>query len=68
MHQGDGTASLTAGRPDIFTFSMHAAKNFPARKARSSLDVELADGLDDDGYMATLEHHLPRVLPGSRRI
>ncbi|RZM05471.1 MAG: histone deacetylase, partial [Sphingomonas sp.] len=27
VHQGDGTAALTAGRGDIFTFSMHAAKN-----------------------------------------
>ena len=35
VHQGDGTASLLAGRDDAFTFSMHAEKNFPVRKARS---------------------------------
>ena len=45
VHQGDGTASLTAGREDIFTFSMHAERNFPVRKARSSLDVGLPDPL-----------------------
>ena len=62
VHQGDGTASLTAGRDDIFTLSLHAEKNFPVRKARSSLDVGLADGIDDDGYLAVLDTHLPRVL------
>jgi acetoin utilization deacetylase AcuC-like enzyme len=62
VHQGDGTASLLAGREDIFTFSIHAEKNFPVRKARSSLDVHLPDSLDDDGYMAALSRHLPDVL------
>jgi acetoin utilization deacetylase AcuC-like enzyme len=62
VHQGDGTASLTAGREDIFTLSLHAEKNFPVRKARSSLDVALPDGLDDDGYMEALTRHLPPVL------
>lgn len=62
VHQGDGTASLTAGRADIFTLSLHAEKNFPVRKARSSLDIALADGTDDDGYMAALTRHLPQVF------
>jgi len=62
VHQGDGTASLTAGRADIFTLSLHAEKNFPVRKARSSRDVALPDGVDDDGYMAALTRHLPQVL------
>ncbi|MBX7542079.1 histone deacetylase [Qipengyuania sp. GH29] len=62
VHQGDGTASLTAGRDDIFTLSIHAEKNFPVRKARSSLDVPLADGTDDDGYLEALERHLPEVF------
>lgn len=62
VHQGDGTASLTAGRADIFTLSLHAEKNFPVRKARSSLDVNLPDGLDDDGYMEALTRHLPKIM------
>lgn len=62
VHQGDGTASLTAGRADIFTLSLHAEKNFPVRKARSSRDVALPDGMDDDGYMAELTRHLPEVM------
>ena len=62
VHQGDGTASLTAAREDIFTLSMHAEKNFPVRKARSTLDVPLPDGVDDDAYMEALERHFPAVL------
>ncbi|WP_420608185.1 histone deacetylase [Novosphingopyxis sp.] len=66
VHQGDGTAALTAGREDIFTFSMHAEKNFPVRKALSDLDVPLPDGTGDDGYMAALSEHWPRLLDGYR--
>jgi len=58
----DGTASLTAGRTDIFTLSLHAEKNFPVRKARSSRDVGLPDGVDDDGFMEALTRHLPEVF------
>ncbi|HAU21078.1 MAG TPA: histone deacetylase [Erythrobacter sp.] len=62
VHQGDGSASLTAGREDIFTLSLHAEKNFPVRKARSNMDVALPDGVDDDGYMEELSRHLPDIL------
>lgn len=62
VHQGDGTASLLAGREDVFTFSMHAEKNFPVRKARSGLDIELPDGTDDARYLDTLASHLPELL------
>ncbi len=62
VHQGDGTASLTAGREDIITFSMHAEKNFPVRKARSDHDVALPDACDDAAYLAALTHHLPILL------
>ncbi|MEP9360611.1 histone deacetylase [Sphingomonas sp. KR3-1] len=64
VHQGDGTASLTAGRPEIATYSIHAEKNFPVRKARSTLDVPLADGVGDDEYMETLERSLLPLLEG----
>ena len=66
VHQGDGTAALTAGHPDIATYSIHAEKNFPVRKARSTLDVPLADGLGDDGYLAALETTLAPMLDVER--
>ncbi|WP_170012764.1 histone deacetylase family protein [Pontixanthobacter rizhaonensis] len=62
VHQGDGTASLTAGREDIFTFSMQAEKNFPVRKARSDLDINLPDNMPDAAYLAELERHLPPIF------
>jgi acetoin utilization deacetylase AcuC-like enzyme len=62
VHQGDGTAALTAERNDIFTISLHAERNFPVRKAISSRDIALPDGLDDNGYMEVLSRALPAVL------
>ncbi|WP_294329676.1 histone deacetylase [uncultured Sphingomonas sp.] len=62
VHQGDGTAALTAGRPDIATYSIHAEKNFPARKARSTLDVGLPDGTGDAEYLEALERTLLPLL------
>jgi acetoin utilization deacetylase AcuC-like enzyme len=62
VHQGDGTALLTAGEPRVFTLSLHAEKNFPARKQASSLDVALPDGLGDRDYLAALDGALPPVL------
>lgn len=62
VHQGDGTAALTAGYPGIATYSIHAEKNFPARKARSTLDVALPDATDDPRYLETLEATLVPLL------
>jgi acetoin utilization deacetylase AcuC-like enzyme len=66
VHQGNGTASLTAANPDIMTLSIHAEKNFPVRKGRSTIDIGLPDGTSDDNYMAVLETQLPRALDGFR--
>jgi acetoin utilization deacetylase AcuC-like enzyme len=62
VHQGDGTASLLAGREDVATYSIHAEKNFPARKARSTLDVPLPDGAGDEAYLDALVATLPPLI------
>ncbi len=62
VHQGDGTAAIFAGDASVFTLSMHGRSNFPFRKARSDLDVELDDGTGDGAYLATLAATLPRAL------
>lgn len=62
VHQGDGTASLLAGRSDIMTVSVHAERNFPVRKARSTLDIGLEDGTDDVRYLDILSDHLPTLI------
>ena len=62
VHQGDGTAALLSGRSDTFTFSIHAEKNFPVRKAHSSFDLGLPDQCGDADYMAALATYLPGAL------
>lgn len=55
VHQGDGTAEIFADEPRVFTFSMHAARNYPVRKVPSDLDVALPDGTGDAAYLRRLE-------------
>lgn len=62
VHQGNGTAAIFEHDAEVFTFSMHGEKNYPAAKMRSRLDVGLPDGIGDREYLATLDRHLPQVL------
>lgn len=62
VHQGNGTATIFANDANVFTFSMHGAKNYPLFKAASTLDVELPDKTSDAEYLATLAEYLPRVF------
>jgi acetoin utilization deacetylase AcuC-like enzyme len=64
VHQGDGTAALCAGREGIATYSIHAEKNFPVRKAESTVDVALPDGTADADYLTALEESLVPLLDG----
>jgi acetoin utilization deacetylase AcuC-like enzyme len=66
VHQGNGTARIFEDEPDVFTFSMHGARNFPFRKERSRLDVELEDGTGDATYLALLDRHIGAVLDAAR--
>jgi acetoin utilization deacetylase AcuC-like enzyme len=66
VHQGNGTAAIFAADPDTYTLSLHGERNYPLAKERSSLDVGLPDGLDDDGYLAALADALPRAIADSR--
>jgi acetoin utilization deacetylase AcuC-like enzyme len=62
VHQGNGTAEIFSGNPDVFTFSMHGEHNYPLYKERSDLDVGLADGVSDIEYLYLLEQALEQVL------
>ncbi|MFO1310537.1 MAG: histone deacetylase [Burkholderiales bacterium] len=66
VHQGDGTAAIFAEDPSVFTCSMHGRANFPFRKSRSDLDVELDDGTSDAAYLAALSAVVPRALDRAR--
>ncbi len=61
VHQGNGTASIFARDPSVFTLSMHGQRNFPFRKEASDLDVELPDGCADAPYLQALEHALDEL-------
>ncbi|MEO5658219.1 MAG: histone deacetylase [Polaromonas sp.] len=61
VHQGNGTASIFANDPSVFTLSLHGEKNFPFRKEASSLDVELPDGCLDAAYLQALEQALDEI-------
>jgi len=62
VHQGNGTAAIFEGDPEVFTFSMHGERNYPLQKMRSTLDVGLADGIGDDEYLELLARHLDGVF------
>jgi acetoin utilization deacetylase AcuC-like enzyme len=62
VHQGDGTAHFFEHDPDVLTLSLHGANNFPFRKQRSTIDVELPDKTGDEEYLRALDSVLPRVL------
>ena len=61
VHQGDGTALIFQNDPSVFTLSVHCKANFPLRKQRSSLDVELDPGIGDEDYLGAVETALQRV-------
>jgi acetoin utilization deacetylase AcuC-like enzyme len=66
VHQGNGTARIFAGDPDVVTFSMHGGRNYPFLKERSTLDVELPDGCGDAHYLDLLHAHLGPLLDAAR--
>jgi acetoin utilization deacetylase AcuC-like enzyme len=62
VHQGNGTAEILGQDPNVFTFSIHCAKNFPARKHPSHLDIDLQEGIGDIAYLTQLEQGLAQVM------
>lgn len=66
VHQGDGTARCLSGVEGAHTFSIHAERNFPVRKALSNRDVALPDGTGDTAYLETLAAELPALFEAAR--
>ncbi len=62
VHQGDGTATILAKEPRIFTCSIHCEKNFPARKAQSDLDIELSPDISEGEYLETVTATLATLI------
>lgn len=62
VHQGNGTAHIFSDTPQIFTLSVHGAKNYPLRKEISDLDLGLPDGCEDEAYLNALENFIPQTI------
>ena len=62
VHQGNGTAAIFGGDHTVFTFSIHQENNYPYPKPPSSLDINLADGVEDEEYLHELTQGLNRAL------
>jgi acetoin utilization deacetylase AcuC-like enzyme len=54
VHQGNGTAAIFRDDPTVFSFSVHAANNFPFHKAQGSLDIALSDGAGDAEFLSAV--------------
>ncbi len=66
VHQGNGTAFIFRHVPGVFTLSVHGADNYPFRKERSDLDLELPDGTRDQRFLEEVEEGVRRALDSSR--
>jgi acetoin utilization deacetylase AcuC-like enzyme len=62
VHQGNGTAAIFGGDGTVFTLSIHQENNYPYPKPPSNIDINLADGTEDDDYLAILEKHLMQAF------
>lgn len=61
VHQGNGTAKIFENEPEVFTFSMHGAKNYPVPKEKSDWDIGLPDQTEDATYLQTLKEALEEL-------
>ena len=58
VHQGNGNSEIFKNDNQVFTFSMHAKVNYPAKKSISDLDIELEENLEDREYIDILKNNL----------
>lgn len=61
-HQGNGTASIFADEPDVYTVSLHDESIYPRQKARSDYDVGLPPDPGAERYLGELDRALHAAL------
>lgn len=62
VHQGNGTAEIFKDNSEVFTFSLHGAKNYPFKKPPSTIDIGLPDKTGDKRYLKTLGDALDHIF------
>ena len=58
VHQGNGNADIFKDNRNVFTFSMHSKSNYPTKKSKSDMDIDLEDNLEDGTYIKKLKYCL----------
>ena len=61
VHQGNGNAEIFKNDKNVLTFSMHCASNYPAKKSKSDIDVELKDNTEDKEYLDILSKQVKKL-------
>ena len=61
VHQGNGNSEIFKNDTNVLTFSMHCASNYPAKKSKSDIDVELKDQMEDREYLNILHKNLKEL-------
>ena len=61
VHQGNGNSEIFKNDKNVLTFSMHCASNYPAKKSKSDIDVELKDHMEDKEYLNILNKNLKEL-------
>jgi acetoin utilization deacetylase AcuC-like enzyme len=61
VHQGNGNSEIFKNDKDVLTFSMHCASNYPAKKSKSDVDIELKDHMEDEEYLNILHKNLKEL-------
>lgn len=62
VHQGDGTAAIFLGDPQVYTVSIHGSYGYPYHKQPADLDIELPTGTGDATYLGALDQALETAL------
>ena len=61
VHQGNGNSEIFKNDKNVLTFSMHCASNYPAKKSKSDIDIDLKDGMEDNEYLNILHKNLKEL-------
>jgi acetoin utilization deacetylase AcuC-like enzyme len=62
VHHGNGTAAIFGKDATVFTISIHQENNYPAHKPPSSIDLNMADRVDDEEYLDALIPAVEKAL------
>ncbi len=61
LHDGDGTRSIFAADPTVYTFSVHN-NDLGGPAATASTSIALGPDMEGEAYLKTVREHLPRIF------